>query len=202
MAILENVTFVYTKIQQPGTKYQSEEKEYSVDCIVSKTQAKEWNKKFQKQKARVVDNEDFATQYKIDPVFADQDEQYVVKLKQATAYKDGTPLPDTRRPRVFNKNESGRLVDITMSKLVGNGSKGAAEYSETSNDFGTFARLSNIRVDSLIEYVQAGGTGLGEVEGPLTDLGDSNTAEAKPAAKRGKTEPVEVDDSFDENIPF
>lgn len=219
---LNNVVFAYTKIQQPDFKYGStSEKEFSVDCIVDKATAKTWNKAYPKQKAKEIDNDDFERIFKIAPPF-EGDEQYVIKLKKPAQYKkDGEthPVPDQYRPRVFEKGNDGKLVDITKDKLVSNGSKGAVSFEENSNDYGTFARLKAIRVDKLIEYKKVGGGAsfdeLGEVSSladdfsdvPQREMSDAQKAnldkqekpQAKPAAK--KPEPSQ-DDSFDDDVPF
>lgn len=212
MGTLNNVVFGYVKIQQADFKYGSNtEKEYTVDCTVSKADAKAWNKAFPKQKAKEIDNEDYKTIFKIDPPFADQDEQFVIKLKKPAQYKkDGEthPVPDQYRPRVFEKGADGKLVDITKDKLVSNGSKGVASYEENTNDFGTFARLKAIRVDELIEYKKAGGGSnfdeLGEVAtlaDDFSDVPERQMSEAQAKVK-GKVSEPDPEDNFDQDVPF
>ena len=210
MGTLNNVVFAYTKVQQPDFKYGSNtDKEFSVDCIVDKATAKAWNKQFPKQKAKEVDNEDFERIFKIKPPF-DGDESYVIKLKKPAQYhKDGEthPVPDQYRPRVFEKGEDGKLVDITKTKLVSNGSKGAVSYEENTNDYGTFARLKAIRVDELIEYKQAAKGNnfdeLGEVVSLADDFSDVPEREMSEAQQKSKARPkFEVEDDLDEMIPF
>ena len=219
MATLKNVVFAYTKIQQAAFKYGSTtEKEYSVDCIVDKATAKAWNKQYPKQKAKEVDNEEFVATFKIDPPFYG-DEQYVIKLRRPAQYKDGTSIPDSQRPRVFEKKEDGTLVDITKDKLVANGSRGAVSFEETPpNDFGVFARLKAIRVDELVEYKKAKAgvdfSELGEVvsladyssdvpEREMSEAQKADQEEAKATPKpKSKPVPPPVDDDGDEIIPF
>ncbi len=210
MPTIQNAVFCYTKIQTPDFKYQSQEKEYSVDCVVSKSVAKEWNKKYQKQRAKEVDNADFESIFKIAPPFPDQDEQFLIKLKKPAQYKDGSPVPDYAKPRVFEKGEDGKLVDITADKLVGNGSKGVAQFDEVTNSFGTFAKLKAIRVDELVEYKSKSGEAfneLGEV-GDLADLGSVPERELSEAQKKQREQVVEkeeesVDDFIDDDsVPF
>jgi len=211
MGTLNNVVFGYVKIQQSDFKYGSNtEKEYTVDCTVSKADAKAWNKAFPKQKAKEIDNEDYKTIFKIDPPFADQDEQFVIKLKKPAQYKkDGEihPVPDQYRPRVFEKGADGKLVDITKDKLVSNGSKGVASYEENTNDFGTFARLKAIRVDELIEYKKAGGGSnfdeLGEVATLADDFSDVPERQMSEAQAKVKGKVAEPEPDFDSSdIPF
>src|SRR5690606_29535444 len=58
------------------------------------------------------------------------------------------------RPRVFLDTDKER-IDITESRLIGNGTKGKVSYRVTSNTYGTFARLQNVLIkeDDFIEYV-------------------------------------------------
>src|SRR5690554_1485851 len=219
MPVINVEAFGYVKIQQPDFKYQSKDKEYSVECVVSKETAKAWNKKYPKQKAKEIDREDFAKIYKIDPPY-EGDEIYVIKLKKSAQYKDGTPLPEELKPRVFEKTEQGN-VDITAIKLVANGSSGVAQFDEVSNDFGTFARLKAIRVDKLIEYRKGGASfdELGEVVGGLQSLADiperemseaqkvqrsEEDSEAKAKPRKEDSPKVETpdDSEFDENLSF
>lgn len=212
MGTLNNVVFGYVKIQQADFKYGSNtDKEYTVDCTVSKADAKAWNKAFPKQKAKEIDNDDYKTIFKIDPPFTDQDEQYVIKLKKPAQYKkDGEthPVPDQYRPRVFEKGADGKLVDITKDKLVSNGSKGVASYEENTNDFGTFARLKAIRVDELIEYKKAGGGSnfdeLGEVSSLADDFSDVPERQMSEAQAKVKGKVAEPAPDFDDSdsLPF
>lgn len=211
-----NGVLAYVKVQQPDFKYGSTtEKEFSTDLVVEKADAKAWNKEFQKQKAKVVDRDDFERIYKIEPPF-EGDELFVIKLKKQAQYKDGTPIPDAVRPRVFVKGGNGKLQDVTKDVLVSNGSVGTVSYDVRENDFGKFASLKAIRVDKLIEYKKAGGATsydeLGEVETLATDFSDVPERELSEAqaeahskanvAPKGKQKPVEqvFDDS--EDIPF
>ena len=208
MPVIQDVTFAYAKIAQADTKYQSTEKEYSVDCIVTKAVAKDWNKKYPKQKAKEFDRADFEKIFKIDAPY-EGDEIYVIKLKKPAQYKDGTLLPDALKPRVLEKTENGN-VDITATKLVANGSKGVVQFDEVTNSFGTFAKLKAIRVDQLIEYKKGGDAAfdeLGGVVGGLADLSSIPEREASEAQKKQREEPVKAKqeesfEDFDENLPF
>jgi hypothetical protein len=170
--IIDNVVFAYVKIQSPVNKYQSTDSEFTVDCVVSKAQAKEWNKAFPKQKAKVVENDEFTDKFKMDLPFPDQDEQYVLKLKKPHI-KNGKELDQRYRPRVFLSTD-GEPKDITFDTLPANGSKGKAAYTVRSNDFGTFSQLDSILIEDLIEYKS------GAVVGGA--FGVTSVAEA-PAAK-------------------
>lgn len=151
MTVLNNVTFAYVKIQNPVNKYQSTDSEFTVDCIVSKADAKAWNKEFPKQKAKEIDNADFTEKYKMDLPFPEQDEQFVIKLKKPHI-KNGKQMDERYRPRVFLAQDGGEPKDITFDVLPANGSKGKAAYNVRSNDFGTFSQLDSILIEELIEY--------------------------------------------------
>lgn len=178
MPIQSNVTFLYTKLNKPTKKYQSEATEYSVDACVSKADAKAWNKAFPKQKAKELDNDEFKKIFKIAPVFAEQEEQFVLKFKRPAQYKDGNPIAEDLQPKVLVKQPNGKLKDVAKKVLIANGSKGVVEYDVIDNDYGTFARLKNIRVDELIEYQTADSTALGELDDDSegTDLSSSKAS--------------------------
>jgi hypothetical protein len=159
MAIIDNVYFFYTKIASPVAAFVKTNSEFVVDCVVDKKTAKEYAKKFQKQKPKELDNEEFKAKYKVDEVpFPNQEEQYVIKSKK-NHIKDGKQTPEKYFPRVLLATEEGN-VDITYEKSVGNNSRGKLSYRETTNDFGTFAELSAILVEDLIEYGGGGGGGV------------------------------------------
>lgn len=201
--VLENVVFAYAKVAQADQKYQSDDKEYSIDCIVDKTTAKNWNKKFPKQKAKEYDKEDFETKFKMEAPYSG-DEIYVIKLKKA-ATKNGEVYDEKYRPKVLLDQNDGERVDITTSRLISNGSKGAVSYRVNVNDFGQFAQLNNILMqeDDFIEYVSAGG-GVGKEFGgkTATKVEPENKAatEARPA-KANKAKPAKAA-ADDEGAPF
>jgi hypothetical protein len=210
MAVINNVVFFYTKIQQPSKKYQSEDTEFSVDCAVSKAEAKAWNKQYPKQKAKEYDNDEFIEKFKVSAVpFPEQDEQFIIKLKKA-AVRGGVATPEKYCPKVLVPSAMGN-IDITKTKLVSNGSKGKVSYVENTNDFGTFAQLSAILVEELIEYTPAGG-GAGSEFGPIVDGGGSKQAEedfdslppaaaSKPAKPKAAPKAPAEDEDFSD-APF
>ena len=127
--------------------------------VVDKKQAKEWNKRFSKQKAKEIDNAEFESIYKIQPPFVEQDEQYVIKISQNTHTADGKAM---YQPKVYEDIGGNNIVDITNTKLVGNGSLGSVSYTVVENKFGTFAKLNALLVTDLIEYKKAGGNPFGK----------------------------------------
>jgi len=197
--VLNNTTFAYMKIAAPVNKYQSTDTEFTVDCIVSKADAKAWNKQFPKQKAKEVDNEEFIAKFKMELPFPEQDEQYVIKLKKPDI-KNGKQLDQRYRPRVFKAVEGGEPEDITFDVLVSNGSKGKASYTVRTNDYGTFAQLDSVLVEDLIEYKSTASVGAAfgvkEVK-PAPNMPVVNKQEEAFESK-GDDSP----DSFEEDYPF
>lgn len=226
MATISGV-LLYTCIQRPTKKYKDEvNKEYKVTVVVDEDTADAWDEQFAKQPAKTVKTADFEKEYRVAPPFPDAKKQYLITLKKDAQYADGNPLDDKYKPKVFIKNDAGKLVDITQTKLVGNGSFGVVSYEVRENDYGTFAKLKNIRVDDLVEYADAGGPGddeLGELDDSTgdddfdadqgSDPKDSEPAKkttgkptsrpagkptGKPAAKTGNA----VADMDDSDAPF
>lgn len=152
-------TLLYVCIQQPTKKYESDETEWKVSLVVDKKQAKEWNKRFSKQKAKEIDNAEFESIYKIAPPVVEQDEQYVIKISQNTHTSDGKEM---YQPKVYEDIGANNVIDITNTKLVGNGSKGSVCYTVVENKFGTFAKLNALLVTDLIEYQKTGSNPFGK----------------------------------------
>lgn len=129
-ADLENVFFYFSRVAEPVQKYQTEgdaNKEYVTTVVISKEQYNQFIKEFPSKKTAPIENDDFKEKYKTDPPFPNQAMQYVLKFKQRAFKKDGTPMPDGLRPKVYQfiNNEQ---VDITTT-LIGNGSQGTLRYS-------------------------------------------------------------------------
>ena len=152
--ILEDVTLAFVKVAESDNKYQSEDREYSVNVVVSKAIAKAFKKKFPKQSVKEYDNKEFEEKFKISTPFPDEDEQWVLKLSKVHI-KDGEAQPEKYRPRAYLSQDNGDLIDITTSRLIANGSKGDVAYRVSENSFGTFAHLEGIRITEFIEYKKA-----------------------------------------------
>ena len=185
-------TLLYVCIQQPTKKYESDETEWKVSLVVDKKQAKEWNKRFSKQKAKEIDNAEFENIYKIQPPVDAQDEQYVIKISQNTHTADGKAM---YQPKVYKDIGANNIVDITNTTLVGNGSKGSVSYTVVENKFGTFAKLNALLVTDLIEYQKAGGNPFGKHVVTGSVVNKESVAHAKQDA------PI-VDNDDDESLPF
>lgn len=152
-------TLLYVCIQQPTKKYESDETEWKVSLVVDKKQAKEWNKRFSKQKAKEIDNAEFESIYKIATPVVEQDEQYIIKISQNTHTSDGKEM---YQPKAYEDIGANNVIDITNTKLVGNGSKGSVSYTVVENKFGTFAKLNALLVTDLIEYQKTGSNPFGK----------------------------------------
>lgn len=195
--ILNNAVFFYTCIQTPTKKFESQETEWKTSAVVDKKSAKEWNKKFKKQPAKELDNDEFVAKYKCEVPFPDQEEQYIIKLSQNTHNADGKEM---YQPKVYQDIGNNNVVDITKKKLVGNGSKGKAAYGVVENKFGTFAKLNSICIFDLVEY---GGNAnpFGNVVEDENDAAQREAYNPKPV----KPKPAPLVDDLDEDsdsIPF
>ena len=205
--IMENVTFAFVKMAESDKKYQSEDREYSINIVVSKAEAKAFKKKFPKQSVKEFDNKEFEEKFKIAPPFPDADEQWVLKLSKLHI-KNGEPQPEKYRPRVYLVNQNGDQIDITTSRLVANGSKGDVAYRVSENEFGTFAHLDAIRVTEFIEYKKNGATNPfgGRVVAVEGENPEATQARASRGAEKKEDNPAPSSapdsDLDDQDLPF
>lgn len=202
--VLDNVVLTYVKVAEPTTKYQSTDLEYSIDAVVEKSVAKQWNKDFPKQKAKELEKEEFESKYKIEAPFEGED-VYVIKLKKA-ATKNGVAFDEKFRPRLLIENDDGERTDVTVSRLCSNGVKAKVSYRITENDFGRFGQLNNILVkeDDFVEYVsQSGGVGseFGGKPVAASEPAKESATKARANKETTKVTPVSVDDDSDQ-APF
>lgn len=201
MALIENVTFLYAKVQNPVPAYNKVDSEWSVDVVASKADAKKIKKEFPKTSLKEFDNADFTEKFGIEPPFPKQDEQFILKFKKSHI-KNGKETPEKYRPRVIQQVGNVR-EDITFDKLVGNGSKGTLSYRVKETDsYGNFAELQAILVTELVEYQSKAG-GVTDDFGPVK-LKDAPVQE-RVAPKQGQApaEPEEPEEDFDsDSVPF
>lgn len=206
MAVVSDVTFIYTKLQSPVLAYNKVDTEWSVDVVMAKKDAKAIKKDFPKTSLKEYDNADFVEKFGFEVPFPAQDEQFVLKFKKSHI-KNGKETPEKYRPRVIQQMEDGSKVDVTFTKLVGNNSKGDLSYRIKETDsYGNFVELQAILVKELVEYQSKSG-------GVVDDFGDvvlADSPQAKervvevqgePEIKAKKPTPV-VEDDFDESDPF
>lgn len=157
---LTDVYFSYTCIANPKFKYESNtEKEYSVNIILSKEQAKAFKAininglKINKT-VKEISTEDFEKSQKFPPPYPDQDSQYIVTLTQNLKTTKGDPLPDYLRPISYKQLDNGATENITDVE-IGNGSFGDVSYTQYPGKKGITVKLSAILVKELVPYVKA-----------------------------------------------
>ena len=157
---ISDVYFSYTCIANPKFKYESTtEKEYSVNIILSKEQAKAFKAininglKINKT-VKEISTEDFEKSQKFPPPYPDQDSQYIVTLTQNLKTTKGDPLPDYLRPISYKQLDNGATENITDVE-IGNGSFGDVSYTQYPGKKGITVKLSAILVKELVPYVKA-----------------------------------------------
>lgn len=202
MALIENVTFLFAKLQNAVPAYNKIDSEWTVDVVCSKADAKKVKKEFPKTSLKEFDNADFTEKFGIEPPFPAQDEQFILKFKKAHI-KNGQETPEKYRPRVIQQLEDGGREDITFEKLIGNGSKGTMSYRiKETKDYGNFVELQALLITDLVEYKSKAG-------GVTDDFGPVKLAEApvqeKVAVKQGGAPVTQVepeDDDISSDLPF
>lgn len=197
-------TFVYAKVGQPDNKYQSSDKEWSIEVIVDEDTADAWDTQFKKQPAKKIKASEFEAKYKIPVPDALKNEKNVfgIKLKRQ-ATNDGVAVDDQFRPKVFVDDAEGNRTEIGQSRLIANGSYGKVSYYISTSDFGTFARLQNLLMeeDKFIEYQSTGGSKAGDEFGskPVkTEAPRDEVLKARP--EKAKSTPNF--DDMEDDIPF
>lgn len=211
-AIVSDVVFYYTSVQKPRPIYEQRDWsnpnkfEYLVDVVVDEDTADILEETFPKGSYKKFSKEKFMERFKIEDESElpfDAKKYFVAKFKQAAQKKDGEPISPQLRPRVFEMVD-GKPVDVTVDKLVGNGSKGDILLRVGSNDYGTFAYLSMIKVIDMVEYEQTSSNGIDEDSmdflGGEVELADTSENDKQPVKKDNYSEESE-DEEFDE-IPF
>ncbi|RYY51342.1 MAG: hypothetical protein EOO06_01015 [Chitinophagaceae bacterium] len=202
MALIENVTFLFAKVQNPVPSFNKVDSEWTVDVVCSKADAKKVKKEFPKTSLKEFDNADFTEKFGIEPPFPSQDEQFILKFKKSHI-KNGQETPEKYRPRVIQELEDGSREDITFDKLIGNGSKGTMSYRvKETKDYGNFVELQALLITDLVEYKSKAG-------GVTDDFGPVKLAEApvqeRVAVKQGgaTVTQAEPEDELDDSaLPF
>ena len=204
MAIVSNVTFIYTKIQNPVPAYNKVDSEWSVDVVMSKKDAKAIKKDYPKTSLKEYDNADFVEKFGFEVPFPGQDEQFIIKFKKSHI-KNGKETPEKYRPRVIQELADGSRVDVTFEKLVGNGSKGDLSYRIKETDtYGNFVELQAILVKELVEYQSKAGAvteDFGAVKLAEAPAGKEKVAEVQGGAKVAPVAESE-EDLDDSSLPF
>jgi len=134
--ILENTKVAWAKLgDNAGTKYMSEEKEWSIDCLLSTEQAKSW------------------TDSGVKPAVKNKDGSNFVKLKKDCVWRNSG---DPKKPPMV-VDSFGDAMDPT---IIGNDSVCNIQYSVRDWEFqgqkGKSAELIAVQVVVLNEYTGAG----------------------------------------------
>ena len=210
-------TLVYVQVQQPKQCYEeSKGHEWKVSIVVSEDDAEQWDETYPKQTAKQVKTSDFLTYYKIHAPFPSQRKQFVITVRKNTKLGNGDPVPEKYQPKVFEKVQN-KVVDVTKTKLPANGSIGQISIESFEGKMGVFARLKNVLVTEMIEYIKdddGSGSEFGMQVDKGTSAGDEfgevQTAQAfqavKPepkatAPKKQAAKPV-IEEDDDDSIPF
>ena len=208
--VIEGV-LCYAKVTEPANKYQSEEKEFSIDIVVDEDTYDAFGERFQKQKGKSIKTSDFKDLYKIDPPFPSEKKQYILKLKRPAQYKDGNTIDKKFWPKVLVQSGAS-ATPLEVGIKIANGSRGKVSFDENTNTYGTFAKLRNLLITNLIEYKDAGSAdaaddfGLKTVIAGTSDFADDGEGNeikvpAKAAAKPKKAVPA-MDEDFEDSSPF
>jgi hypothetical protein len=120
--------------------------------------------------------------------------------------KTGRPVPPQYQPKVFEKVKN-TMVEITTTKLVGNGSKGWLSIDKFDRSAGGSSLfLKNLLVTDLIEYVkqeseyEAGSEFSDDEDTPPVAKAPAKAPAPVKAPAKAKAKPVDEDDDFD--VPF
>ena len=201
-------TLVYVSIAEPANAYVKpglppKPKEFKASLVISdKANIKAFKKYAESIDAKVSlkeydDQEEFTSKMKVAWPEDAGDEVWVVTFRKSTELgKTGKPVPDLYRPRVFEQVGKAH-VEITHSKLVGNGSKGWISIDRFDRENNTSSLyLKNVLVTELVEYVKAESDYVvgSEFDDDTSTPAPAAKAPAKPAAKAKAKPPVEDDD--------
>ena len=191
---------LYACIQNPVDNYDKDGKEWKISVVVDEETAENWDATYPKQSAKAVKLKNFKETYKVDAP-TDDPIQYVITLKKPTTDSEGRDLKEQFHPKVMLRTDTGKRLDITQDKLVGNGSTGVVSIFNVDHPkFGMSARLNNVLVFDLVEYVS--GEAGSEFDGEFTDGEDDchddefGGQEEKPkrTQSRKSTTPPDADD--------
>lgn len=216
--ILTGVTFYYTNIKTPRPVYDDRNKpikqarkEYSVEVAVTEDIADAWDEVFTKQPSKKYTNAKFMEKYKLEDAselpFPKEKKQFTIKVTQKLLKNDGEPIGDSLIPRVLiaDPENPKKGKDITFTTNIGNGSKGILGVRAiTNSDYGTFAYLSKMKVEDLVEYesTASGGMSEGEAEAFGFDEVDLDDAPTREPVSGGDDDSDDSDDQPDDDNPF
>jgi len=167
--ILSNVKVKWAKVgSNPGTKYASDETEWSIDCQLTEEQSKDWVAKGYAQKER----------------FDPEDGTPFCKIKRNTHFNKKNPVTGTMEKLEitppFVKDKYGEsLIDI----MIGNGSVCNVQFMERPWEYagksGITATLVGVQVMDLVEYSGGLGDEFTYIEKPTAEITETETDEDK-----------------------
>jgi hypothetical protein len=215
---------LYVSVQEPVAAYvkpglPAKPKEYKASVVITEKSVIKEYQKFAKSldtlvSVKEVETSEFESIYKVPPPEDAGEEVWVVTLRKSTEQgKTGKPLLDIHRPRVYEQVGNTR-VDITHTKLVGNGSYGKLAIDVFIKQTGTGSiSLKSVLVTDLVEYERKESTAQANDGSEFDD--DSSSASStsststpaksavKPAAKPAVKAKAKVEDDFeDSDLPF
>lgn len=157
-------TIVYCMVDTPRPCFDKDKgEEYKCGIVVDEDTADAFEAIYPKQPAKKVKTVDFEEKYVCPPPEDAGKNVYVITLRKNAKLANGEPVPDKYKPHVLEQtvSDKGTIVrtDVTLTKLVANGSKGTISIDHWENDYGNNARLKNILVTDFIEYERAEGLG-------------------------------------------
>lgn len=176
-------------------------KEFKCGVVLTdEDEADAFDEAYPKQTSKKVKAVEFEEIYKCPVPEGAGKNVWVVTLKKNEKLANGEPVPDKYKPHVFLLDDEGK-TDITLTKLVANGSKGAITIDHYSGEKGNVARLKNVFVTELIEYVKPEGSSYEsgdeyEPTGKVTKVNESKVEPAKPAKATKKAVKTDDDSPF------
>lgn len=185
-------TIVFCMVDEPRDCFDKKKgKEWKCGVVVNEDTADEFEKIYPKQPAKKVKVSEFEEIYKCDvPEWAKGERNvFVITLRKNSKLANGNDVPDKYKPHVFEERVDSKgtitRTDITLTKLVANGSVGSISIDHwESDEFGNAARLKNILITEMIEYEKP--------EGSVYEAGDefgvSETKTVKETVKPTKTD--------------
>jgi len=140
--ILNNVRIKWARLgDNPGTKFASEETEWSVDCQLTEEQSKDWVAKGYAMKER----------------FDKEDETPFCKIKRNTHFMKKNPITgDMDKMEISQPFVKDKYGDDMDHSIIGNGSVCNVQYMERPWEYsgrkGITATLVGVQVMELVEY--------------------------------------------------
>ncbi len=200
-------TLVYVSVQEPVAAYEKDKpKEWKASVVLADEEKVDELEEFAKSvgakiSLKKVKTTEFEEQFRIPAPEGAGRNVWVFTLRRSTELgKSGNPVPDEYRPRVYEQ-KGNTLVDVTMTKLVGNGSKGAISIDNFVRKDGTSSLyLKNVLVKELVEYNREEK----QTNGSEFDDDVTQAEPAKPAKTEKQTKAVKPpkDEVPDDDIPF